>query len=127
MHATLSDHPVYRKALDIFNISSRISGYLNQDLAGIGPNGSEDELIYFSGDIVQQSYCLAPEIMKAEANKYSEDKYKHMESLERLYFRLMKNCKRLERSNSNGRDFLPMLRTELRKFRELQRHWMLTL
>jgi hypothetical protein len=33
----------------------------------------------------------------------------------------------LEKSNSNGKDFLPILRQELKKFRKLQRHWMLTL
>jgi len=40
---------------------------------------------------------------------------------------LYKNCERLERTHSNGRDFLPVLRKELKKFRKLQRTWMLTL
>lgn len=127
LHHSLSDHPVYRKALDIFHISRRISSYLTQDLSGIGPNGTEDELIYVSGDIVQQSNSLGPAIIKAESQKYSEEKYKHLKSLDRLTFRLINSCERLERSNSNGKDFLPILRSELKKFRTLQRHWMLTL
>ena len=94
--------------------------YLNAD-------GTEDANIYFSGDIVQQSTNLAPEIIKAERERFSDKKYMHLETLDRLTRLLYKNCKRLEHSNSNGRDYLPILRGELRKFRKLQRNWMMTL
>jgi hypothetical protein len=124
---SLSEHPVYRKALDILTISRRIASYLNQDLSAIDDKGRENEYIYFSGDIVQQSFNLGPAIIKAEALRHSEDKYKYIESLDKLTFRLTKSCKRLEHANSNGKDFLPILRHELRKFRKLKRHWMLTI
>lgn len=127
LSATLSDHPVYRKALEIFRISKCISSNMREDLNAISQYGDENELIYFSGDIVHQSFSLVPEIIKAEAQKHSEEKYKHLESLDRLTFRLINSCKRLERSNSNGKDFLPILRSEVKKFKTLQRHWMLTL
>lgn len=123
----LSDLPVYKKAIDIIMLSRSISTYLNQDLAYLNADGSEDTHIYFSGDIVQQSTNLAPEIINAERERYSDKKHKHLESLDQLTNRLYTNCKRLERSNSNGRDYLPMLRYELRKFRKLQRSWMMTL
>ncbi|MDH7911224.1 hypothetical protein [Winogradskyella sp. SYSU M77433] len=123
----LSDLPIYRKALDIITLSRSISTYLNHDLSYLNPDGSEDNNIYFSGDIVQQSTNLAPEIINAERERYSDKKHKHLESLDRLTTRLYSNCRRLERSNSNGRDYLPILRGELRKFRKLQRNWMMTL
>jgi hypothetical protein len=123
----LSDLPIYRKALDIIMLSRSISTYLNHDLAYLNEDGTEDHHIYFSGDIVQQSTNLAPEIINAERERYSDRKHKHLESLDRLTHRLYANCKRLEHSNSNGRDYLPMLRRELRKFRKLQRSWMMTL
>ena len=123
----LSDLPTYRKALDIITLSRSISTYLNHDLSYLNPDGSEDNNIYFSGDIVQQSTNLAPEIINAERERYSDKKHKHLESLDRLTTRLYSNCRRLERSNSNGRDYLPILRGELRKFRKLQRNWMMTL
>ena len=123
----LSDMPLYRKAMDIIYLSRSISTYLNQDLNYITEDGKEDDHIYFSGDIVQQSTSLAPEIINAERERYSDKKYKHVESLERLTTMLFKNCKRLESANSNGRDYLPILRGELKKFRKLQRTWMLTL
>lgn len=123
----LSDLPIYRKALDIIMLSRSISTYLNQDLSYLNNDGTEDEHIYFSGDIVQQSTHLAPEIINAERERYSEKKHKHLESLERLTNKLYSNCRRLERSKSNGKDFLPILKGELKTFRKLQRSWMMTL
>ena len=93
----------------------------------IGPNSQENDLIYFTGDIVQQSCSLGAEIIKAEVNKHSAERFKHLDSLDRLTFKLINSCKRLERSSSNGKDFLPLLRSEVKKFKNLQRHWMLTL
>ncbi|MBV7268456.1 hypothetical protein [Winogradskyella luteola] len=123
----LSDLPVYRKAMDIITLSRSISTYLNHDLSYLNSDGSEDNDIYFSGDIVQQSTNLAPEIINAERERYSEKKHQHLESLERLTSKLYSNCRRLERSKSNGKDFLPILKDELKKFKTLQRNWMMTL
>jgi hypothetical protein len=123
----LSELPIYQKALDIFALSQNISTYLNNDLSSLKLDGSEDNNIYFSGDIVQQSVSLAPEILNAELERHSDRKHKHIASLRRLTNRLYKNSYRLERSNSNGKDFLPILRSELKKFKKLQSSWMLTL
>lgn len=123
----LSDMPIYKKAMEIIILSRSISTYLNQDLSYLRSDGSEDNNIYFSGDIVQQSSSLAPEIVNAELERFSDKKHKHIASLERLTNLLYNNCKRLERCNSNGREYLPILRSELRKFKRLQHNWMLTL
>ncbi|MDO5977609.1 hypothetical protein [Flavivirga spongiicola] len=123
----LSELPIYKKAVEIFTLSQNISMYLNHDLSVLKNDGTEDSNIYFSGDIVQQSISLAPEILNAELERCSERKYKHIASLKRLTNMLYKNSYRLERSNSNGKDFLPILRSELKKFKKLQRTWLLTL
>ena len=123
----LSELPIYRKAMDILMLSRSISTYISQDLSYLNEDGSEDNNIYFTGDIVQQSTNLAPEIINAERERFSEKKHQHLESLERLTNKLYRNCRRLERSKSNGRDYLPVLRGELKAFRKLQRNWMLTL
>ena len=123
----LSDLPIYKKALEIFSLSRKISSYLNYDLAPLRVDGTEDKDIYFSGDIVQQSESLVPEIIKAEVERSSVKKHKHVASVKRLTSLLYKNCKRLEQSNSDGKDFLLILRKELKKFSKLQRLWILTL
>ncbi|MCK8481567.1 MULTISPECIES: hypothetical protein [Psychroserpens] len=123
----LSELPIYQKAMDILVLSRSISTYINQDLSYLRPDGSEDTDIYFSGDIVQQSESLAPEIEKAQAERFSEKKHKHLASIERLTHRLHLNCNRLQHCNSNGKDYLPILQSELRKFKRLQHRWMMTL
>jgi len=119
--------PMYTLAMDIFALSQNISSYLVQDLAPLQDNGSEDPNIYFSGDIIQQSVSLAPEIYKAETQVYSEEKHKYAASVRNLTNLLYKNCERLEHANSNGKEFIKLLRNDLKKFRKLQRTWMLTL
>lgn len=130
MHNTpvnLSELPIYQKAIEIFALSQSISSYLNEDLSALKNDGSEDGNIYFSGDIVQQSISLAPEIENVARERHSERKHRHLASLRRLTNTLYKNSYRLEKSNSNGKDFLPVLRRELKKFKKLQHSWMLTL
>jgi len=117
----------YKKALEIGSLSKVISNYLRADLSVLKPNGDEDTNIYFSGDIVRQSDSLAPEIMRAEQEPFSEQKQKHAETLIWITNRLFINCSRLEKCNSNGREFLSILNRELRKFKKLQKNWMLTI
>lgn len=123
----LPQSPIYKKALEIFTLSRHISTYMTDDLAVLRDDGQEDPAIYFGGDIVQQSVSLVPEILKAESQTFSEEKHKYAASVTRLVNTLHKNCERLELANSNGKDFLPILRGEIKKFRKLQRNWMLTL
>lgn len=122
-----SHSAIYNKALEIFNLSRHISFYISHDLAYLQRNGKEDKNIYFTGDIVQQSISLAPQILKAESQFFSEEKHKYAASVMRLANLLYKNCERLEKVNSNGKDFLPLLRKEIKKFRKLQYTWRLTL
>ncbi len=126
-HSHFPHSAIYKKAQEIFALSRNISQYFVNDFNALNEDGTEHEHIYFTGDIVQQSISLAPEILKAEQQAFSEAKQKHIASVTRLTNSLYRNCERLERTNSNGKDFLPILRKELKKFRKLQRTWMLTL
>ena len=107
--------PIYRKALEIVSLSRSISTYLNYDLSSLQSDGKENKHIYFSGDIVQQSISLAPEILKAEQESYPDKKVKHIHTVSTLTNRLYKNCLRLENSKSNSKDYLQLLRQELHR------------
>lgn len=122
------DLPVYKKALEIRKLSVGISQYLNDDLCILKENGKENNAVYFSGDIIQQSNALALEILNAERyrNHFCKKNY-HVNSLYQLTKLLNRNCSRLERSNKHGRDYLQLLRSELKNFSRLQKKWMLTL
>jgi len=118
---------IYKKAQEIGILSKHICDYLNTDLAPLSEDGQENPNIYFSGDIVQHSISLSTELLKAEASSFSEKKYFHAHTLDWLTYRLTQNCKRLEHCSSNGRDFLLILKKEIKKFKKLQKQWMLTL
>ena len=117
----------YKKAVEIGSLSKLVSNYLKADLSGLKPNGQEDSNIYFSGDIIRQSDCLAPEIIKAQQEPFSEQKHKHAETLKWLTSRLFINFRRLEKCDSDGREFISILNKELWKFKKLQKNWMLTI
>ncbi len=124
----LPQSPMRLKALEISRLSKRISQYLVEQMAVLDKNGHEHKSIYFTGDIVQQSHSLFPEIKHAEEKTFSEDRHKHIVSVQQLTHSLYKNCERLEKSvPNNGREFLQLLRHELKRFRKLQRIWLMTL
>ena len=124
---TYPKSPFYIKAQEIFTLSRGIASYVIEDITFRDPHNHEDPTLYLTGDIVQQSVALGPEILKAEQHLFQQDKHKHIASVERLSKLLYVNCKRLEKTHSNGKDFLPILRKELKKFRKLQHTWSLTL
>ena len=115
---------VYKKSEYIGLLSKKISDYLSTDLSALGTNGSEDPNIYFSGDIVQQSTSLSQEIIKLQQTLISDEKYVHAHKLRWLIYRLIQNCKRLEKCSSNGRDFMLILKRELKKLKALYKDWM---
>lgn len=119
--------PIYKKAMEIFHLATHISSYMSHDLAPLQINGKDHPDIYFTGDIIQQSISLGPEILKAESQPFQDEKYKYAASVMRLSNRLYQNCKRLQRTDSNGKDFLPLMLREIRRFRKLQNTWQLTL
>ncbi len=118
---------LYFKAQEIRQLSRRISDYLAPDLASLSENGNDNKYIYFTGDIIRYSNSLLFNISKAENEYFQESRMKYVASVNHLAERLYKNCENLEKANSNGRDFLKILRRELNKFRKLQRVWRLSL
>ncbi len=119
--------PFYHKALEILTLSRHMSYLYCEDLIGPEPNSPEHEKIYFTGDIIQQSCKLAPEILRAENQTYAEDKRRHAKRVSVLIKNLFFTCDRLEDSPIKAKEFLPLFRKELKQFRKLQRTWALML
>ncbi|HEA30778.1 MAG TPA: hypothetical protein ENH91_12445 [Leeuwenhoekiella sp.] len=127
MNGMPQNRRLYNQALEIIKLSRSISGYLIYDLAKLDEKGNEQNAIYFTGDMVMHSDALAPGIIAAESEVFQDDRIRQALSLEHITHKLLKTCERLERAESNGRDFLKLLRKELKKFKRLQQKWVLTL
>lgn len=77
----------------------------------------------YAGNLVMDSLALAPKIAAAETHKQYEVKMKHARSLRKLSKRLQKYCEQLESNKGEGKEFIKLLRNELRMFKKLQRSW----
>jgi len=121
------DIAFYNKAIKIGSLSKMISDYLNTDLSTLKLDGREDINIYFLGDIIRQSSFLAPYIKKINQEVFSEQRYHYANNIKLLTKKLLINCKRLENCNSDGSEFLSILKTELRRFNIIQKKWLLTI
>lgn len=117
----------YNKAIKIGSLSKMILDYLNTDLSTLKLDGTEDINIYFLGDIIRQSSFLAPYIKKINQEVFSEQRHHYANNIKLLTKKLLINCKRLENCNSDGSEFLSILKTELRRFNIIQKKWLLTI
>ncbi len=122
-----SKSPIYIKALEILSLSRNISKYLNYDMASLTHEGQENPAIYLTGDIILHSNFLGDSILEAEKEVLSEKRDKYLTAIEKWTYRLHKNCERLEQNADNGQEFIRLLKYEVRRFRVLQRKWMMTL
>lgn len=118
---------IYDKSNEILSLARNISNYLQYDLQNLECCGKENSHIYLTGDIIQQSFSLRSKILKAEEKFFQEEKYQHALSVLNLSNRLYRSCKKLQGAKSNGKDFLPVILKEIRRFRKLLRRWLLTL
>lgn len=119
--------PIYRKAIEIFTLTKYVSQYMAHDMSGLKKNGNEHPHIYLTGDMIQKSASLFPEIVRAETKKHPEEKHKHAKTLENLTTSLHKTCNKLEKSVSNSREFIQLLQSELTRFKKMQKTWSLSL
>ncbi|MGB0788805.1 MAG: hypothetical protein ACPG7E_04345 [Marinirhabdus sp.] len=126
-HPSFSPSTFSKKAQEINLLSQRVSQYLMPEMAGLRDDGTEEEKIYLTGDIVRHSHSLLPKIVKAETGAFSEDRHRYAVAVSKHAKRLYRACERLGKVNSNGRDFALLLQTELKKFRKLEHVWVLTL
>ena len=122
-----SKSPIYNKALEILSLSRNISQYLNYEMSTLKHDNREHPAIYLTGDIILHSNYLGDSILDAENEILSENREKHLTAIEKWTYRLHKNCERLEKQSDYGKDFIRHLKYEVRRFRVLQRKWMLTL
>lgn len=118
---------LYNQALEIIQLSRSIAAYMAYDLNQLDASGREQLSIYHTGDIIRQSDALAPHIIAAENQIFQDERIEHAHSLQQITHKLLKTCERLEDTESNARDFLKLLRKELRIFKRLQKTWVLSL
>lgn len=120
---SFSNYSMYEHASQIKVLSEHVSQYLNYDLNSLDEQGKEHPGIYLTGDIILHSYFLGDAVLNSEKEVLSENREKYHSITEKWLYRLHKNCERLEKYTCNGKEFVQLLKHEIRKFQILHRKW----
>ncbi|MCX2678460.1 hypothetical protein OOZ15_00765 [Galbibacter sp. EGI 63066] len=119
----VSKSPIYRKAIHIFKLSRQISNYLRGDKSILELNRSSFVADQFSDKLIMASLGLAPKIAIAESTADPAVKMQSVSSLEKTTAALLHYCEKLELNHEHGKEFLELLRKEVKKFGQLQSRW----
>ncbi len=77
----------------------------------------------YSDKLIMTSLGLAPKIAMAETSPDINVKLASLSSLEKTTASLIHYCEKLEIRSQQGREFLSLLRQEIKKFGHLQTKW----
>jgi hypothetical protein len=109
--------------MDIFQLSRRIAAYItdDKDVMSMYRSGSRSD--NYADNLVMNAFRLVPKIAEAESKQNAQEKLKYAKRLRRYIDVLFKNCRQLESTRIQGKDFIRMLRKELVKLSKIHRRY----
>lgn len=119
----LKDSRIYQKSIDIFKLSRSVASYITDDKDVISMYKSGSEIDNCADSLVMNAFQLVPKVVETEIQECKSSKLKYAKSLRYFIDRLYLDCLRLERSRTQGKDFVRMLRNELKSLRKIHRHY----
>jgi len=114
---------IYQKSLDIFKLSRLIADYISYDKNILDLQKSKRKEYRYASHIVLDALGLAPKIAETELEKNPSVKLKYAKSLSKFIDRIYSNSVKLEKTRTQGKDFIKLLRKELIQLRELHMHY----
>ena len=120
---SLNQLVIYKKSIDIFKLSRRVAAYItdDKDLISMYRSGSRSD--NYADNLVLNAFRLVPKIVETEGQQNADLKLKYAKSLRYYIDLLYKNCLQLENTKIQGKEFVKLLRTELKTFRKIHRHY----
>ncbi len=114
---------IYRKSMDIFKLSRHIASYISYDKDILSMHKSLKKADKYASNLVMDALGLVPKIAETENQKNPKLKLKYAKSLRYFIDQLYDDCKQLEHTIIQGKDFFKLLRKELKKLREIHKHY----
>ncbi len=118
---------IYRKSLDVFNLSRRIANYITDDKDMISMYRSGRRADNYADNLVMNAFRLVPKVVETETQSNPGIKLKYAQSLRYFIDRLYQDCLRLESTKIQGSDFVRMLRKELIILKKIHRRYVKSL
>lgn len=112
---------IYTKSVEIFKLSRGVATYITDDKDVISMYRSGSKSDNYADNLVMNAFRLVPKIVETESKEIPVEKLKYAKSLRYFIDRLYQDCLNLERSKIKGKDFVKMLRKELKSLRKIHR------
>ena len=119
----LSQLVIYQKSIDIFKLARRVASYITDDKDVISMYRSGSKSDNYSDNLVMNAFRLVPKIVETESQENPKQKLKYAKSLRYYIDRLYKNCLQLENTKIKGKDFVQLLRNELKNLRKIHKKY----
>jgi len=118
---------IYRKSLDVFNLSRRIANYITDDKDMISMYRSGTKTDNYADNLVMNAFRLVPKVVETETQINPGIKLKYAQSLRIFIDRLYQDCLKLESTKIQGIDFVRMLRKEIIILKKIHRRYVKSL
>lgn len=116
--------PVYKKALDIFQVSRGIAFALSERRHVLEMEYSTRENERVAGTLVTTSLKLIPELAAIQNATNKENIKKRANKIRRSARLLLTKCRLIERQSKREKEFLRILRSEVNQFDQLFGEWL---
>jgi len=108
----LNQLSLYQKSLEIFKLSRDVASYVTDDKGILSMYRSGSKSDNYADNLVMNAFRLVPKIVETETQENPSLKLKYAKSLRYFIDRIYQDCKRLESTKIQGKDFVIMLREE---------------
>lgn len=115
--------PVYKKALELSEISRHIVSYVsfNKDLLKLYQSNSLRDII--AGSLLTDTTLISKKIAQAEYSECYAERIKTVSFINIMIRNLNSYCTGLERDGVKEKEYLQLLRQEIRSFRKTFKKW----
>ncbi|WP_273275639.1 hypothetical protein [Maribacter polysiphoniae] len=119
--------PVYRKALELCEMSRAIASYVtfNKDLLKLYKSNSLRDII--ADALLTDAILIPQKIAQTEFSASNDEKYRNISFIKIMIKNINSYCTGLERDGVPEKEYLNLLRQEIRSFRKSFKKWTGTL
>lgn len=119
----LSSIPVYKKALDLCNISREIASFVsyNKDLLKLYQSNSLRD--HIADSLLTDAILIPQHIAQAESSDSQAVRMKSARFINIMIRNILSYCNGLEKDGVKEKEYLNLLRKEIRSFRKTFRVW----
>lgn len=113
----------YQKSLAVFDLARRVASYITDDKDVISMYRSGNKTDNYADNLVMNAYRLVPKIAEVEIQENPTEKIKYAKSLRYFIDRIYNDCITLENTIKQGKDFVRLLRKELKHLRKIHKKY----